>query len=92
MPLAIEPVEAIRSSMRIGHADPNRVMHVSVSLPPADIAALERFADSVSDPKDPNFRQFISPDEVGARFGLPTPEPAKPVAALANVALLAAGV
>ena len=46
-------------------------MHVSVSLPPADIAALERFADSVSDPKDPNFRQFITPEEVGARFGLP---------------------
>ena len=31
---------------------------------------MQTFVDSVSDPKSPNYRQFISPEEVGQRFGL----------------------
>jgi len=42
-----------------------------VSLPFGDPAGAQRFADAVSNPKSPDYRHFIEPDEVGRRFGLP---------------------
>ena len=69
--LSFPTLDVIQRSNRVGHADPSRVMHVSVSLPSADSAALEAFAESVSAPDSPNFRKFLTPEEVGARFGLP---------------------
>ena len=71
VPLAVDLPEVLARAIRIGHADPSRKLHVSVSMPFADQAVAEAFADSVSDPNSPNFRQFITPEEVGARFGLP---------------------
>jgi len=70
--VSVDLLDVLQRSIRIGHADPSRVMHVSVSMPPADSAALEAFAEAVSDPNSPEFRKFITPEEVGARFGLPT--------------------
>ncbi|MFO0783493.1 MAG: protease pro-enzyme activation domain-containing protein [Phycisphaerales bacterium] len=69
--LPVELLPVLQISNRIGPADPSRMMSVAVGIPPADQAAFEGFADSVSDPYSPNFRQFITPEEVGARFGLP---------------------
>jgi len=40
-------------------------------MPYADQAEMESFVDSVSDPKNPNYRRFLTPQEIGARFGLP---------------------
>ena len=69
--IAVELLPVLERAIRIGHADPSQLLHVSVSLPFADLAAAEAFAESVSDPKSPNFRHFITPEEGGARFGLP---------------------
>ncbi len=49
-------------------------LQLSVSLAPAYPAALESFVDRVSDPLSPEYRQYLSPAEVGRRFG---PSPAK---------------
>jgi subtilase family serine protease len=73
-PVAVAQVQVpnvVQHSTRVGHADSNRLLHVSVSLPYADTNGLEAYVDSVSDPKNPNYRNFITPQEVGARFGLP---------------------
>lgn len=61
---------AVHRSMKLDHTDPNRLLHVSVSLPYGDPEGMQRFVDSVSDPKSPNYHKYITPEEVGARFGL----------------------
>jgi subtilase family serine protease len=60
----------IGQSVDLGHTNPQRQLHISVSLPLGNAAGLDAFCDSVSDPKSPNYRQFITPQEVGRRFGI----------------------
>jgi subtilase family serine protease len=55
----------------MGHTDPNRLLHVSVSLFPADAPGLQVYADSVSDPNSPIYQEFLTPEQVGAKFGPP---------------------
>ncbi len=45
-------------------------LHISVALPYRDPKGMQSFVDSVSDPKSSNYRKFITPDQVGSRFGL----------------------
>jgi len=71
MELEITPVPERVPSTRLGHALASTKMSATVSLPFADQDAMERFANSVSDPHSPDFRKFITPEEVGQRFGLP---------------------
>jgi len=47
------------------------MLHLAVSLPYGDPVGMQRFVNTVSNPKSPNYRHFIGPEEVGARFGLP---------------------
>ena len=49
--------------------NPQESVHFAISLQPRDQAGLERFAESVSSPTSPLYRHFITPDEVGRRFG-----------------------
>jgi subtilase family serine protease len=44
---------------------------MAVSMPYADAAGMQAFVDSVSDPASPSYRQFLTPEQIGARFGLP---------------------
>ena len=68
-----QPVlSVVQRSTLVSHADPNKVLHVTISLPYGDPAGMQKFADDVSNPKSPNYRHYITPDEVGARFGLST--------------------
>src|SRR5919204_5013307 len=48
-------------------------MHVTVTLQPRDPAALQAFADEVSAPGSPLYRDYITPAEFAQRFGA-TPE------------------
>jgi subtilase family serine protease len=41
----------------------------AVSLAPRDLAGLQKYAQMVSDPSSIYYRQFLTPDEVGLRFG-----------------------
>jgi subtilase family serine protease len=62
--------DVVNRSNDLGHSDPDRVLHLAVSLPYGDPAGITAFVDSVSDPASPNYRQFLTPEQVGARFGL----------------------
>jgi subtilase family serine protease len=42
---------------------------LAIGLPLRDRAGLENFVAQVSDPASPNFRQFLTPEELTARFG-----------------------
>lgn len=44
-------------------------IEVAITLKPQDPTGLQAFADAVSDPKSAMYRHFISPEEVGSRFG-----------------------
>lgn len=66
----IEVPSVVQRSTYLGHVDPNMQLHVTVSLPFGNQGAAEAFADSVSDPASPNYRNFITPREVGQQFGL----------------------
>src|SRR5262245_16254335 len=69
--LDVEVPSVVGRSVWMGHTDPNRLLHVSVSLNPANAAGLQAFADDVCNPNSPIYRHFLTPEEVGAQFGQP---------------------
>lgn len=69
VPLSISPPDEVKSRKVVGPMHDGETIHFSVSLAPRDPEALERFVDSVSSPSSPSYRHFISPIEVGNRFG-----------------------
>ncbi len=64
------PSVVTRSTM-LRHTDPTKVLHVTVGIPYANTAAIQAYADSVSDPTSINYGKFLTPAEVGQRFGAP---------------------
>lgn len=62
--------EAVFRSAHLGRVDSSQSLHVTVSLPFRDQGAIEAYANSVSDPRSSNYHHFLTPDEVGSRFGL----------------------
>lgn len=44
-------------------------VQVTVSLQPRDLVGLEAYASAVSDPRSPLYRHFLTPAEIGQRFG-----------------------
>ncbi len=68
----IQPLAAM-TAKPMGRMAASLPLSISVSLAYRDLAGVQQFVDSVSNPKSPNYRHFISPAEVGKRFG-PSPE------------------
>jgi kumamolisin len=60
--------DALANAQYVGPADVG-TMGVDVALQPQNASGLVRYAAQVSDPQSPLYRQFISPDQIGARFG-----------------------
>ena len=72
VPIAgMELVSAIQRATDTGAAPADQLLGVTVSLPFAQPEAAQAFVDAVSNPNSPSYRQFITPAEVGARFGKP---------------------
>lgn len=44
-------------------------INFAISLSPRNVAAFEAFVDDVSNPHSANYRQFITPEQVGEKFG-----------------------
>lgn len=44
-------------------------IHIGLVLKLNDVAALDKFVEEVQDPASPNFRQFLSHDQIMRRFG-----------------------
>lgn len=55
-------------SQVVGAVSTSDVLDIAVSLKP-NTAALQAFVDSVSNPASPQYRKFITPDQVGQKFG-----------------------
>jgi hypothetical protein len=70
-PLPIDLVPALSRAQDLGPANPGQVLNVAVSLPYAHPAELQAFLDAVSQPSSPEYGHFLTPDEVGERFGPP---------------------
>ncbi|MEZ0324702.1 MAG: protease pro-enzyme activation domain-containing protein [Fimbriimonas sp.] len=61
-------------SKDIGPANANEVLHLAISLQPGRAEELEQFANSVSDPMSPMYKQFMTPAQIGQVFGAPKAE------------------
>src|ERR1700733_13294542 len=69
-PLPMETPKAMQTTMPAGPKPASDVLHISVTMPYADPDGIKAFVDSVSDPKSPNYRKFLTPEEVGQQFGI----------------------
>jgi subtilase family serine protease len=67
----VTPLPAISRATDVGPASGDRALRIAVSMPFARPDEAQAFVDDVSNPHSPNYRHFITPDEVGARFGIP---------------------
>ena len=67
--LPIPIPQAITRSQLVGHKAANDVIHINVSLQSQNPAALQAFADSVNDPKSPNYGKYATPAQLGQMFG-----------------------
>src|SRR5262245_24407021 len=68
--LPTEVMDVVSRSTDLGPSDPDMLLNIAVSLPYRDPAGVQAYVDAVSDPNDPNYRSFLTPEEVGDRFGL----------------------
>jgi len=69
LPLDINPPAAINRSFHLSPTPKDTPLHLAISLKFGDSAGMEKFAESVSDPKSPDYRKFLTPRQVGERFG-----------------------
>jgi hypothetical protein len=70
VPLPMEAPKEVLSSTALGPKSASDVLHISVGIPYRDEKGMQEFVDSVSNPKSPNYRQFLTPEQVGQRFGV----------------------
>ncbi|MBI3721295.1 MAG: hypothetical protein HY248_01975, partial [Fimbriimonas ginsengisoli] len=70
-PIGMEPVYGLARATDVGPANPDQPLSLCVSMPFARPEALQQFVDAVSNPNSAIYRHFITPEEVGERFGLP---------------------
>jgi subtilase family serine protease len=59
----------VERAVVLGRPDPQRLFPILVSLNFARPDDAQTYADAVSDPKSPLYRQFLTPAEIAARFG-----------------------
>lgn len=83
-PIAGNPGNADPQSRFVSAIASSTMVNFTVALQPRDLAGLQAFADSVSDPSSPNYRHFITPKEVGDRYGASTADRQAVVAYLAS--------
>ncbi|MHB8637869.1 MAG: S53 family peptidase [Fimbriimonadaceae bacterium] len=65
----ITPPAIVNASLAVGPADAARVLHLALSLRAADPAGLQAAADAASDPASPLYGHYLTPQEVGVRYG-----------------------
>src|SRR6185312_12339428 len=79
VPVIKEVPTPMLSAVPTGQKNLSDHLHVTVRLDYRDPAGIQAFANAVSDPKSPEYRHFITPEEVGRRFG-PLPSSVQNVA------------
>lgn len=69
--LANSVLPAVSRSRVVGTVPVGERIHVTISLAPRFPAELEAYCNSVSNPISPDFRKFLTPQQVGENFGAP---------------------
>src|ERR1700677_1158060 len=57
------------AASRIGDLDPSTSLSLALGLPLPDPAGLDAFIATLYDPRSPNYRRFLSPQDFADRFG-----------------------
>jgi subtilase family serine protease len=60
---------AVEQATAVGKPAATQVMHLSIAMKPRFANELASLADAVSDPASPLYRRFLTPKEIGERFG-----------------------
>ena len=58
-----------RQLTALGRVSATNELRLAIGVPLRDPAGLQQFLAEVYDPTSPNFRKFLTPDELAARFG-----------------------
>src|ERR1044072_3280612 len=61
-------VPALAKSAVTSNLPDSQPLHLSIALNPRFPNELKAFCDSVSNPSSPNYRDFITPEQVGEQF------------------------
>lgn len=69
LPVQMQTPRGASNATVVGRMDQSAPLHLAVSLPYRDPAGIRSFVDSVSDPKSSSYRHFLTPAEIGKRFG-----------------------
>jgi subtilase family serine protease len=83
-PLTDSVVPVLNQSRVLGHVPSAERIQVTISLQPRDQAGLEAYANAVSDPRSPLYHQFLTPAQVGEKFGASAADRAAVVSYLAS--------
>ncbi|HTQ09046.1 MAG TPA: protease pro-enzyme activation domain-containing protein [Fimbriimonadaceae bacterium] len=67
--LPFTAVPGVAHATLVGTPPASQTVYVSVSLKPRFPAELEAFVKDVSNPRSPNYRNWLTPAQVGAQFG-----------------------
>ena len=61
--------DVVGRSIKLGHTNPNTRIHGSLGIALADPEGLQNFVNQVSDPNSRFYRNYLTPEQVGERFG-----------------------
>src|SRR4051794_28022764 len=67
LPNSVVPV--LQQAKYVGHTTGSQRIYVAVNLEPRDLSGLEAVCNDVSNPASVNYRHFLTPEQVGQRFG-----------------------
>jgi subtilase family serine protease len=70
-PVSMTPPDVLAGATSVGAVPPATKLSMSISLAPANRAAFQAYADAVSNPRSPEYHHFLTPAQVGQRFGAP---------------------
>jgi kumamolisin len=62
-------IDQVARALQIGHVAANTSLDIIVALNFSHPEAIEAYNAELNDPASPNFRQFLTPKEIGERFG-----------------------
>lgn len=64
-------VTSIAPAVDIGPVNPKTRMTISIDFLPSNIPLMEAYANDVSNPKSPYYRKWLTPEQIGEKFGAP---------------------
>jgi len=69
-PLSTDLPKGVQFALPAGAKPASDILHLAIAMPYGNAGAMQAFVDSVSDPKSPSYRHFITPTQIGSQFGI----------------------